>query len=194
MLAAGFVLVGGRSERMGRDKARLPVSANFLVDEVARQVRSAAATVALVGQAERYRDLPYDCFDDLRPGAGPLGGIETALGTARGDLNLIVACDMPGLRSEWLQDLVGRAAKRASRCLICRDVSGRVHPLCGIWSPDCLPVVQRALDEKRLRLHDVLHELAADYLTIDCPIWNVNTPAEWREWQHQHRSRSEARQ
>src|SRR6185437_7990145 len=131
MLVAGFVLVGGRSLRMGRDKARLPLKSSLLIEDVTAKLGFVAQNVALVGESQRYRDLPFECLDDLRPGLGPLAGIETALASGRGELNLIVACDMPNIQIDWLRGLVRRAMNHESDCVVCRDTSGGVHPLCG---------------------------------------------------------------
>ena len=79
MSREGFVLAGGRSSRMGRDKAFLPWESRFLVQHVTDQVALAAGNVALIGDQERYSALRLDCFADLRPGLGPLAGIEAAL-------------------------------------------------------------------------------------------------------------------
>ena len=79
MQAAGFVLVGGQSSRMGRDKARLRIGSGLLVEDVAGKLASCTASVTLVGPPERYADLPFECLPDLRPGLGPLAGIEAAL-------------------------------------------------------------------------------------------------------------------
>src|SRR6058998_1400393 len=94
---AGFVLVGGRSSRMGRDKACLPLQGRTLLEHVAAAVAAAAGSVTLVGSPERYQNLGFRVIADSLPGCGPLGGIHTALGASPADWNLIVACDMPGI-------------------------------------------------------------------------------------------------
>ena len=93
---AGFVLVGGNSTRMGRDKAQLPLHGRTLVEHIAGAVAEAAGSVTLIGAPERYPDLGIRMLPDSRPGAGPLGGICTALASTDAEWNLIVACDMPG--------------------------------------------------------------------------------------------------
>ena len=85
MLVAGFVLVGGRSLRMGRDKARLPINSHLLVEDVAAKVGFVSQSVALVGELQHYRDVPFDFVNDLRPSLGPLAGIEAALASGRVD-------------------------------------------------------------------------------------------------------------
>lgn len=192
MRVAGFVLVGGRSSRMGRDKARLLVNSRLLVEAVAEKVSAAAERVALIGAADRYRDLPFDRLDDVRSGLGPLAGIETALQSTRGELNLIVACDMPDLDPQWLRQLVAHAAKRASCCVISQDSDGTRHPLCSVWDASCLPAVSAALDCGHLRVSGMAEALNADVLVSLRPLRNINTPSEWKAWQDHTSENSES--
>ena len=182
MQVAGFVLVGGRSLRMGRDKARLPMNLHSLVEDVAAKVGFVSQSVALVGGLQNYRDLPFDFVNDLRPSLGPLAGIEAALASGRGELSLIVACDMPNLQVKWLQDLITTAIKFNSDCVVCRDSGGAIHPLCGAWRQNSLAGVRNALERGQFRVLDLVKELKAVYLPISEFIQNVNTPDEWESW------------
>jgi len=184
MRAAAFVLVGGRSSRMGRDKALLRCNSRPLVEDVAVKAASIAGSVTLIGRPERYSDLGFDCLPDLRSGLGPLAGIEAALDSGRGELNLVLACDMPGLERDWLSRLLSQARRTNALCLACRDESGMLHPLCAVYRSACLPFVRRALDARRLKLLDLLGELDAASLEIPHKISNLNTPREWAAWQH----------
>jgi molybdopterin-guanine dinucleotide biosynthesis protein A len=82
---AGFVLAGGRSSRMGRDKALLTIDGEALLTRVARQVAAVAGSVTVIGPPERYSHLSLEVVPDRTPGAGPLGGIDTALGLGRAE-------------------------------------------------------------------------------------------------------------
>ena len=185
MRAAGFVLVGGRSTRMGQDKALLLSRSLPLAKDVANKVAVAAGSVALVGRPERYHGLDLETIPDRRPDSGPLGGIEAALQSGRGELNLIVACDMPGLEVSWLIALLQKARHGEAWCTVARDREGTIHPLCAVYRTVCLPTIQRALDEGRFRVIGLVKEMAADILEIPDMIWNVNTPLEWNRWQRQ---------
>jgi molybdopterin-guanine dinucleotide biosynthesis protein A len=117
---------------------------------------------------------------DLRPGLGPLAGIETALVSGRGDFNLILACDLPLIESEWLKVLLEIAQARNARCLVASETGGRVHPLCGVYRSDCLAAIRCALDRGHLRVMEMLDQLGAEHFEVTARMWNVNTPEEWR--------------
>ena len=176
MQAAGFVLVGGRSSRMGQDKARLRIGSGLLVEEIAAKVAHAASRVALIGPPERYDDLPFECLADLRPQLGPLAGIETALAADYGELNLITGCDMPDLAPEWLEEMVFIARRTGALCIVTRDGAGKIHPLCAVYRSECLPLVRRALDRGQLKLLDFVKELRAIEMQTAAVIGNLNTP------------------
>ena len=168
---------------MGRDKALLPWNSASLVEDAAAKVQTAAGSVNLIGDPSRYRHLGYDCLPDRRPGLGPLAGIEAALLSGRGELNLIAACDMPGLQLAWLRLLLESAAQSDALCTLLLDSNGTMHPLCAVYRTGCLPVVQHALDEGRLKLMNLSASLNAHTIAVPTPVWNVNTPEEWSAWQ-----------
>lgn len=183
MRVAGFVLTGGRSTRMGTDKGRLRVGSCLLIEEIANKVAAAAGNVTLIGPPDSYADLPMPCLADLRPGFGPISGIETALASERGELNLIAACDMPDLEITWLRELIKAAERAQSACVVAHDAEGRIHPLCAVYKSSCLSAVTRAIDERRLKMMDLVSELHATFFEIERPIRNVNRPEDWAAWQ-----------
>lgn len=191
MQAAGFVLVGGLSVRMGRDKALLPAGSQALVSDVAAKVALATGNVALVGSHIRYQGLGVEQIPDLRPDLGPLAGIEAALASRRGEYNLIVACDMPGLSLGWLRRLLYEAQARSSLSVVLRDEAGTIHPLCAVYHRDCLPIVRSALDARRLKLTDLVYDLKAIFIDVVDAVWNVNTAGEWSAWRrHEEKLRN----
>src|SRR5271170_8361327 len=105
----GFILAGGESSRMGRDKALLELNGVVLIVRAADLVESVTGACAVVGDSVRLEGLSLRVIADDFPGAGPLGGIATALRTSNAGWNLIVACDLPYLTAAWLKHLTIRA-------------------------------------------------------------------------------------
>src|SRR4051794_36117242 len=182
MQASGFVLAGGNSSRMGRNKAYLPGVFRYILDDVAENVRAVTGNVTLIGDPHRYHEFDYPCISDLRPGLGPLAGLESALIHSGNDLNLVLACDMPAVPAALLRTLLERIRVSNASCVATQDVSGKIHPLCAVYKRECLPAIQCRLDEKRLSLMGLLGEVSTEYVRVSSVIENINTPEEWTRW------------
>jgi molybdopterin-guanine dinucleotide biosynthesis protein A len=177
---AGFVLTGGHSSRMGRDKALLPIDGSLLVERTAQVVRDAAGSATLIGAPARYAHLGLPVLPDLVENCGPLGGLHAALKTTRADWNLVAACDMPGLTPAFLSDLLAAAQQLGCACLAPQTDSG-LHPLCAVYHRRAADAVEFAIQHKRFKMHDLLKSLGAvSWPVADASLLeNVNTPLEW---------------
>lgn len=182
MRSAGFVLAGGQSSRMGRDKALLPYRDTVLVDFVARQVEAAAGSATLVGPPERYRFLGRPVLADLRPGWGPLAGIETALENTAAEFNLIVACDLPNLTVELLAGLLEAAMRLEADCTLPEAPGVAQPPVCAVWHRRCRETVRQALDAGIRRFAHLLDLVPLGRWPVAGTAWavNLNTPEDYR--------------
>jgi molybdopterin-guanine dinucleotide biosynthesis protein A len=165
---------------MGRDKALLPWENSTVVEHLARLLQPLTGTVTLIGQPQRYSHLTISCVPDLRPGAGPLGGIETALAGTDADACLILACDMPGIPSALLVELFRTAERGGSLFTGIRDADGALHPLCAVYRRESLAIVQDALDAGERRVLRVVDKLNPVWLGAPDVLANINTSEEWR--------------
>jgi molybdopterin-guanine dinucleotide biosynthesis protein A len=181
---AGFVLAGGKSSRMGRDKALLPWHGRTLVEEVAERVFRAAGSVTLVGTRSRYGHLGLPVLEDLVPGNGPLGGLFTALENTSADWNLLVACDMPGITDDFLRGLIHAARSSDGLALVPNSTHGW-EPLCAVYHRDLKRHVYSALIRKALKMQDFVANIAARPWPVSDPslLANVNTLEDWQETQ-----------
>ena len=181
MSRAGYVLAGGRSSRMGCDKALLPFRGGRLVESVARAVGLAAGSAVLVGNPRLYEQLGYPAIPDLYPGDGPLGGILTALDHTSADWNLVAACDMPELSAEFLRLLLDAAGGSAADAVVPMGPSGRPEPLCAVYHRRSHAALERALGRGIRSVRAALENLHAAIAFVPevTPFQNVNTPEEW---------------
>ena len=177
-----YILAGGESSRMGRDKALLPVGSGLLIHSVAAAVAEAAGKVRIVAPIHRYRELPYEVIDDLYPGLGPVGGICTALRNSRTPWNLIVACDMPTLAPHVIERLCTVALESEADAVIPETPDGRQHPLCAVYHQQALAKLEAALAQRTLKLMCALESLTVTRLPFDDAGWsrNLNTVADWQ--------------
>jgi len=176
---AGFVLVGGRSSRMGRDKALLPLDGSTLVERVASRVLVAAGNVTLIGSPDRYGGLGYPVVADHVEECGPLGGVFTALTVTRADWNLIVACDMPGLTVEFCTSLIAARTADAD-CVVPRTATG-LDPLCALYHRRCRVAADAAIRRNLFKMQTFVSNLRTIAWPVSdpSPLQNVNTPEEW---------------
>jgi len=185
---AGAVLAGGRSRRMGCDKALLEVDGVALVRRAAAELEAVGAeAVAVVGRGRAYPGLPLPQIEDRRVDCGPLAGLEAALAWASPRPVLVLACDLPCVGRRALERLLRRAAdlppvEGAARAWLARRDT-RLQPLCGLYAAACGPVFARVLDGGE---RSVLAAVAAiDHEPVDFddftpdPFLNVNTPADF---------------
>ncbi len=182
---AAALLVGGGSQRMGRDKAHLEWNGEALATRTARQLAACFEDVLLVGGTPPG-DAPGRRVPDLTGPQCALRGVVGALEAAPTERVLIVATDLPLLGPELLLALV--AWPEADVVLPCRD--GRLEPLCAIWSrAAALPAARAALAAGRLALHELIAELhvqrleGEDLRAVDPTgrmLANANTPEEWQ--------------
>ncbi len=183
---AGFVLVGGASSRMGRDKALMEFEGVPMVRRIAECVRSSAGSVTLIGPPERYRHLGYNVIPDRVNGFGPIGGVYTALETTHSEWNLIVACDMPYLTATFLDELFDDAESGPSTADVIVPATthgdeARLDPLCAVYQRRCAMATRRAIDQKIIRMQDFVSRLRIRRHPVSdaAPLANLNTPSEW---------------
>jgi molybdopterin-guanine dinucleotide biosynthesis protein A len=178
---AGYVLVGGRSTRMGRDKALLRYRGGCLVESVAAAVASAAGGVTLIGNPAIYTHLGFPVIPDRFPGEGPLTGILTALAHSTADWNLVVACDMPEVTVATLSRLLDAAGEQAADVLVPAGPSGLLEPLCAVYHRRSYPALQAAFDKGVRKVTAAFEGMktVVFHVTEAASFHNVNTPDDW---------------
>ena len=186
MRVAGLVLAGGRSSRMGKNKAllRLPDGQTFL--ENALGILAEACEAVWISRApdQNYGSLP--CVADRRVGLGPLGGIAAGLAHIKSlgfDAAQVLACDLPLMRPSLLAPL--RDAPPGALLSVWRDgQSGRLEPLAALYFCSALPFLEDALANGRLALKNAVPAWGVairDYgPSLAACFCNCNTPEEYR--------------
>jgi molybdopterin-guanine dinucleotide biosynthesis protein A len=127
----GFILVGGASSRMGRDKAQLTLGGRSFVERIAQALGTISVRVNLVGAKNVDSSLKIENVPDVYEGWGALGGLHAALAGCRAEWTAIVACDLPFVTSELLGRLASLREDAEAVVPVQRD--GRLQPLCALY-------------------------------------------------------------
>jgi molybdopterin-guanine dinucleotide biosynthesis protein A len=187
---AGYILVGGKSSRFGRDKALVDVGGRPLALRVADALAPVTGAVTLVGAPEKYRHLGLRVIPDPLADFGPLAGILAALEDSKSAWNLLVACDMPGLSAEFLSFLLARARESQADVVLPVDAEDRPEPLCAAYALGSLEAIRRAVERGTRKVTAafdglrVQHLLPAEYFRLDPDgrlFTNLNSPADWEK-------------
>jgi len=178
---AGAVLLGGRSTRMGRDKASLTIGGVAAATRVARVLESLCEEVLLVG-GDPPPNAPGRRVPDPPGPSCPLRGIVAALDAARAERVLVVATDLALVTPAVLLAIV--AWPRAD--VVVPRPGGVAQPLCALYQREVARRLSAArLRDGRLAVQELILELHASYLDdpdlaeVDpagSALANLNTP------------------
>ena len=175
-LVTGVILAGGKSRRMGENKALMRLGDDSLIGHVIRCLHDVTDELLLVTNSPtEYAHLDVPMHGDILPDAGALGGIYTGLIHASHDVILCVACDSPFLEPKLLSYLVSVLGEydavmpytySSRQTPFCRnkdigvtnpsygdDTQITLQTLCAAYSKRCLPIIELMLQESELRVH-----------------------------------------
>jgi phospholipid/cholesterol/gamma-HCH transport system ATP-binding protein len=138
-----FVLAGGKSTRMGSDKAFLEFEGRTLLARALELAQSIAPNVSIVGSRAKFGAFA-PVVEDIFPDRGPLAGIHAALRSSQTDLNLMLAIDMPFVPAEFLRYLV-RVAREATAMVTIPLAGDHRQTLCAIYRREFASVAENAL-------------------------------------------------
>lgn len=187
--SVGVILAGGRSSRMGQNKAEMQLAGEPLLARVARSLSPAVDELLVIGPPSLAHLTPQArVIADSIPGRGPLGGLYTALTATTSARIFVVACDMPFVRPGLVLAMLARADVQDEVDVVTVRAEGRLHPLHAVYAHHCLPIVEQALKADDYSLHALLAQLSV--VAIDAEVvrredpngisaFNVNTPADW---------------
>lgn len=194
VISAG-ILAGGKSLRMGQNKALLSWRDQTLLEHLAKLVAVATGcneVLISVAEEAEYRDIlkrwqgaaALMPVEDQRRGYGPLEGLYQLLAHGKNPWMFVVATDMPLVSPEFIRQMLGQPLEGA-QAVVPRD-KGRIHPLCGLYHKSALPALEKLLVRGEHRVRGLLEELSVRYVDLEmtgmdaCVLENVNTPEEYR--------------
>jgi len=150
--ATGFITAGGKSSRMGEDKAWLQLGGRAMIEHVIAAVSHVTNELAIIANSPAYRRLGYRVFADSNPGIGPLEAIRTALSNSRTSHVILVGCDLPFITPDLLKLLVSASEDHCAT--VPTGADGNLEPLCAIYCCDALSAVTDLIreGERKVRL------------------------------------------
>lgn len=146
-----FILAGGKSTRMGADKAFVTLDGRTLLERALELARSVSQDVRIVGDSAKFAPFAPVVEDRFRD-CGPLAGIHAALRASRVELNLILAVDVPFVTSTLLQYLIMRAETSPAATATVPRINGGWQPLCAVYRRQFADAAEKALRAGRYKI------------------------------------------
>ncbi|MBI5290088.1 MAG: molybdenum cofactor guanylyltransferase [Chloroflexi bacterium] len=160
-----IIVAGGRSTRLGRDKASEPLLGRPLLQHVLDRIAGLVSEIVIVrapGQVLPALETatPITVAEDDYPGKGPLGGIYTGLVRSSAERSLVVACDMPLLSRPLLQELL----RRGSGCDVVMPVLEYPEPLHAVYARACIEPIRTRIEADQLKITNFLGAVRVCYM------------------------------
>ena len=181
----GVILVGGKSRRMGQDKAFLMIEGLPVIERIIQTLQGCFRQLLLVGdRPERFERYHLPVVPDIYPGSS-LGGLYTGLHTARTERIFVTSCDIPFSNPDLIQSI---CTDTAAYDAVIPATQGGLEPLFALYHKACLPFMQAALEAGNFRITALLQQLQMktiapeQLLQIDVTgrsLLNINTPDEY---------------
>jgi molybdenum cofactor guanylyltransferase len=153
-----FILAGGKSTRMGTDKAFVDYQGRTLLARSLDLARSVTSDVRIVGNHEKFAAFA-PVVEDIFRDCGPLGGIHAALRASPSELNLMLAVDTPFITRAFLQYLIGQARNAPEAAVVVPRGDGNRQPLCAVYRREFAAAAESALLGGRNRIDRLFDEV-----------------------------------
>jgi molybdopterin-guanine dinucleotide biosynthesis protein A len=191
----GIILSGGKSLRMGQNKAFIEIDGIPIINRIHTLFKELFQEIIIVtNQAERFLNFKARIFDDIIPDRGVLAGLYTGLFFSSYLYSFCVACDMPFLNESVIKYLI---QKTDDFDVIVPKTKDGLQPLHAIYSKNCLEPIKRTIEQRKYSIIDffpgVKIKMVEEYefYSLD-PMMesfiNVNTPEELRLIKQRKRS------
>ena len=177
------ILAGGRSSRMGRDKALLELNEQKFIDHLVQELSGCCKVMISAAHQDDYAGYGVPVIADETKDIGPIEGIRQALRSSGSDYVFVCAVDTPFVRKEMMQYLAEFISSDYD-AFVFRE-GDRIHPHIGIYSRAALSVIEEMIGEKQYRLTELLSRIRTKYVDIGTSCFdrkalrNINTPDDY---------------
>ena len=186
--SSAAILIGGKSQRFGADKAFLGLKGEPVSVHLAKLLNGVFLEVFFVGGSGR-KGVHDDSLviPDLYPGIGPLGGLATALKYARYPYCFLTACDLPFITTELLYSLWLQSGKFD---IVVPNWNGHIEPLVSFYHKRCLAEIHRTIGSGEYMLSGFWQQLKVKYVDmlslytkseLEKIFHNINTPEDYQQ-------------
>ncbi len=178
------IFAGGKSSRMGKDKALLPFSTHTSLSAYQYHKLSKLFTSVYLSAKEHKFDFPCNVIKDRYKEYSPLVGLLSLFETLDNEALFILSVDAPLVDKYIIEKLIATYANAPKHDAIIAQSPKGIQPLCGVYSRSILPLVRDYLLYNKHKLTDLLKESHTKYIIFEDELAfsNLNTPQEYQKY------------
>ena len=176
MSLTAIILAGGKSSRMGQDKAFIPWKGKRFIEHSIAAAEKVAPRVILSGDKQRLLEFGLEVIEDAEEGKGPVYGLASCFSQVETENALVLSCDVPQVSASDLEYFIQNHEPKVD--VTCYAYDGKAMPLIGVYSSSSFEAFIKAVKREEHKLFTVLSELnvnTIDYKGVD-GLMNINTP------------------
>ncbi len=159
----GIILAGGKSSRMGEDKAFVEYKGSMLIEYSLHLATNFCESIIISANSKVYERLGYPVVADEFEARGPIGGIYSALKKAEFDWNLVISCDTPFVTKNVVETLKQNIGNYD--CIVPIH-NGRTEPLVAFYNKSALKVIEGSIQRKEYKLKLLIKELHTKFVDV----------------------------
>ncbi len=183
-----IVLAGGKSNRMGTDKALLPIRGMTLIETIINQIKDLFSEIIIsASEKGKYEFLNYRVITDERQGEGPLVAILSCLRTSKNRINFVTACDTPDINIDFLKKLLYKG--ETFDIVVPKYKNGRYEALLAVYTKNIIPAIEEHIKTKSRKISPIFTGCKTRYVEMDNETWykNLNTMEDYSSYIEKYR-------
>ncbi|WP_019241117.1 MULTISPECIES: molybdenum cofactor guanylyltransferase [Bacillus] len=189
MECTAIILAGGKSSRMGKNKALLTVFDQTNIENIVKKCQEVASEVLIVtNESSQYEFLNVPLVKDRYKDCGPLAGLEAGLQAAKYDKCMLIACDMPFIQPNIMETLI-RSFEDFDA--VVPNIEGKLHPLFAAYRKSCIQPIEKRLHDRKHKMRELFNDIQVKFMTeeelslnfkdANYAFFNMNRPEEYEE-------------
>lgn len=171
----GIILAGGKSSRMGEDKAFILFRRKMLIEYSLNLVQKFCNPILISANSNEYERFGFPVINDEETGCGPLGGIYSCLQQSDTDWNFVLSVDSPFVESEFIHSLILHIGNFDA--VVPFSEKGK-EPLIALYHKNSLAVIEKMLKSNNFKMHNLLRTINTKF--VDSQFWVEKYPQLFR--------------
>lgn len=192
--ATAVILCGGKSSRMGFDKALLKIHDGYLLEELAQELKKLFSNVILITDRKKKLESMdklrgFRILEDLYPECGPLGAITTGFLETSDPYIFALACDIPKANISLIKSMYSQIEQNQ---ILLLESQGKIEPLFSFYHRSVLPVFREQLEDGDYKIRKNFDKFTVSTYSVRDPesvLYNLNTPDDLKSWKEKNRKK-----